>query len=294
MTSVLDRTGASGAPVLMPCGLYEWQRIVRRVVMPQQHKLVALLLSTWADPDGTRVRPGLALLAGAIGRSERTAADVVRSLCQDWGLLEQTERGGGRGRSGRTATYRLTLPVDLLDRHVLLGPDGIADPPEAQASGQSSDPPEIQASGQSDPEPVDNPIDRKSKASGQSPVDNSIDRKYDTVTDELTGSFQRLTGSSAFPTTTHITNHQQTNPPPELPTQPPTARDTTADDTDPPPSLLANHRLTLDEIIPISRPPKPQLGPRCRHGLPAGTTPGGQPLCGLCRRNLPATPQEPP
>jgi hypothetical protein len=220
LTHVLDLPRDA---VLMPIGRFEWERLVRRIVMPPQHKLVALLLATWADADGSRVRPGLELLAAAIGRSERTAANALRSLCRDWGLLEQMTRGGGRGRSGRAADYRLTIPTDLLDRHVLLGPNGLPERPEAQVSSQSVDSPVDNSGDGTDP--------LETLASAQSNGRAPDDHEIGDAPDRLTGSFQRLTGSPAFPTTNHITNHPQTTQPSELHTQPPEGSESSVDNS---------------------------------------------------------------
>lgn len=281
MTQTLDRPRDA---VLMPIGRYEWERLVRRIVMPQGHKLVALLLATWADPDGSRVRPGTELVAASIGRSERTAAAVIRSLCRDWGLLEQVERGGGRGGSGKTARYRLTIPTDLLDRHVLLDPNGRPDSPATQASGHSEDSQEPQASGQSPDLPVDNSDSPEVQASTQSNGHRPIDRQNGAVPQRLTGSFQRLTGSSALPTTTHLTNHPKRPTSSGLPTQP-QQRDEPVDNPERSPP-----GLTLDELLPLARQPKPPPEPKCTpHGLAAGNRSDGRPRCPLCRRQ----PQEP-
>lgn len=295
MIQTLDRPRDA---VLMPIGRYEWERLVRRLVMPEVHKLVALLMSTWADPDGTRVRPGMPLLAAARGKSERSTSNIVRSLANHWGLIEQVSRGGGRGGRGKTAEWRLTIPTDLLDRHVLLGPDGLPDSPEPQASGHSEVSSEVLASGQSEPDdesseaqrsdgtdahPVDNSDSPEVQASTQSNGHAPIDRQNGAVPKRLTGSFQRLTGSSALPTTTHVTNHQTRPTSSGLPTQP-QQRDEPVDNPERSPP-----GLTLDELLPLTHPPKPPPGPKCGHGLAAGTTPDGQPRCPLCRRQ----PREP-
>jgi hypothetical protein len=300
MTQFLDRPSAT----LMPIGRYEWERLVRRIVMPERHKLVALLLSTWADPDGSRVRPGMPLLAAARGKSERSTSNIVRSLAHYWGLIEQVSRGGGRGGRGKTAEWRLTMPTDLLDRHVLLGPDGLPDSSEPQASGHSEVSSEVLASGQSEPDDVspepqasghcgqllstggDNSFSSEPQASTQSNGHRTIHRKPGVpMKTSFTGSSQRLIGSSALPTTTHVTNHQQTTTPPELPTQPSPERDEPVDNPERSPP-----GLTLDELLPLAHPPKPPPGPKCGHGLAAGTTPDGQPRCPLCRRQPPQEP----
>lgn len=306
MTQVLDPP----AGTLMPIGRYEWERLVRRIVMPPQHKLVALLLATWADPDGSRVRPGTTLLASAMGRSEHTASNVMRSLGRDWGLIEQTSRGGGRGGYGKTATYRLTIPPDLLDRHTVLDPDG-RDSSEVQGSGQSGVSPEVQGSdetetpnespehqgsAQSSSTTVDNSVSSEVLASGQSNGHAPIDRKSDAVTDRLTGSFRRLIGSSALPTTTHVTKPPKTTNTSvtyELDHRPRDAEPTSRIDLGGAGGELTP-RLTLDEILPLARPSGSDEppGPKCdRHPLMAGgVRDDGQAACPLCRR----LPQEPP
>lgn len=302
MTQVLDHP----ARTLMPLGRYEWERLLRRIVMPPQHKLVALLLATWADPDGSRVRPGTALLAASMGRSQHTASNVMRSLRREWGLIEQVSRGGGRGGNGKTATYRLTIPTDLLDRYVLLDPDGRdssatqgSGQPEVSAEVQGSDgyecddeSPDVQGSDQSPCTPVDNSVPSEVLPSGQSNGHAPIDRKSDAVTDRLTGSSRRLTGSSALATTTHVTNHLKTTNTAvthELDHRPREPEPTSPSDLGGGVGEVPGQRPTLDDLLPLSKSPKPALGPKCAHGLSAALADDGTPRCPHCRRGLPAT-----
>lgn len=105
---------------LHPCGRFEWERVIRRIRRGMTRDLVflALLLATYADPDGTRVRPGPATVAEILGCSERTARRLIAALV-DLGLLELVRRGSGGGRAGKrkpmASEYRLTLPSDLLE-----------------------------------------------------------------------------------------------------------------------------------------------------------------------------------
>lgn len=268
MTQTLERPGAT----LMPIGRYEWERLVRRIVMPAQHKLVALLLATWADPDGSRVRPGLELVAAAMGASEHTARRSVRALAGDWGLIDLVARGGGRGGKGRTAEYRLTIPTDLLDRVTLLGPDGLPDSPANIVDGQSEPPnesPSIHVDAQSEAVPVDSSESAATQMDGQTVESGSIDRPNNGVTEGLTVQISRLTGHPAWPTTTHVTKPPKaTNTPTELPTQPPTARE----------------------------PPNPERSSaaKCeRHpAMLGGTDSRGRPRCVVCRQRT--NPGRPP
>ncbi|MPZ66193.1 MAG: hypothetical protein GEU83_11990 [Pseudonocardiaceae bacterium] len=100
---------------------FEWERIVRRIVLPLPVKCLALVLATYADPDGSRVRPGVPVLADVTGQSQRTINRQLSSL-RRMQLIEMTRRGGGRGAKGKASEYQLTIPADLLDTRTLLSP----------------------------------------------------------------------------------------------------------------------------------------------------------------------------
>lgn len=106
-------------PVLKPIGRFEWERIIRRLTIPSQQKYLALVLATYADPDGSRVRPGVKRLARVMSLTERT---VVRSLnpLRELGLLERTKKGNRYAEE--SDEYRLTVPLNLLDLP-MLSPD---------------------------------------------------------------------------------------------------------------------------------------------------------------------------
>lgn len=268
-----------------PCGRYEWERLVRRIVMPQNLKLLALVLATYADPDGTRVRPGTPVLAAVTDSGERTVRRLLTILREDLGLIEMVARGGGRGRSKRTAVYRLTVPTDLLDRVSLLSPDDRADDspaikvaaqsdesPATQEAGQSkesavdnSETPAAQVAGQSDPQRVDSPQTPATQAADE----NEFHRPNDGVSERLTGQIDQLTGHSAGRTTTHI--HQPPRPAdyPE-PAQPQTAHDE-------PEASQTDHGESSE---PRAAPP----AERCDHGLVRRKRADGSAACALCRR----------
>jgi hypothetical protein len=184
---------------LMPIGRYEWERLVRRIVMPKPHKLLAFVLATYADSDGTRVRPGNDVLADVTGDSEKNVRRILGAL-RELGLLSLVSRGGGRGGRGKASQYRLTIPDDLLDRVTLLDADDRKSP-------------DIWMSGQSDLHPVDNANGANYSPDTQMSAEKSIDR-----------TFSSIDRTSRCPTTTHVTNHQKTTTPTEHPTQPQTVR----------------------------------------------------------------------
>jgi hypothetical protein len=109
-----------------PLGRFEWERLMRRaIIKPHSVKLLGLLMATYANSDGTRIRPGQRRLANVMGTSISTVERGQRVL-ESLGFVEMTYKGhsAGRGRSGGYASeYRLTVPSDLLDRIPMLDPD---------------------------------------------------------------------------------------------------------------------------------------------------------------------------
>ena len=71
-------------------------------------RAVGYALATFADCDGTSVRPGIARLMVAASLSERSAFRAAVWLCRA-GWIEQTTASA----RGRAAEYRLTLPPDV-------------------------------------------------------------------------------------------------------------------------------------------------------------------------------------
>jgi hypothetical protein len=100
---------------LQPLGRFAWERVVKRCKMPRSTKLVAFTLATFADRDGSNVRPGEEQLAADLdGMSERQVRRHMARLRDDYRLIERVSRGGSRSRF--PDVYRLVLPDDLADR----------------------------------------------------------------------------------------------------------------------------------------------------------------------------------
>lgn len=264
-----------------PAERFEWERIVRRIVMPANTKLLALVLATYADQDGTRVRPGNPVLAAVTGQGVATVGRQLRQLRDEYGLLEQTRRGGGRGGTKRASEHRLTIPVDLLDRVELLTPsdepDRMRDHLAIVQSGPSpvdnSDSEITQVIAQSEPVPVDNSA-LNDPPSDLSIVDgNDFHRSNRPVSERLSDQIERLSDhlGDRLPPTRPTTQDHPTTPDPA---QPPTAR------TD---GSQEDHGDQEDE-----QPPAAPL--RCDHGLPRRRRRDGKPTCALCRRDAPRSP----
>ena len=90
-----------------------WIIIVRRARLHATTKLVALMLASYADPDGTSIYPGAARLTIQTGLSYRTIQREIAHL-RSVGLIEQLPRKGLR--RGWSAPYRLILHDDLLEK----------------------------------------------------------------------------------------------------------------------------------------------------------------------------------
>jgi hypothetical protein len=186
---------------LEPAGRFDWERLVRRAQLPKPLKFLALVMATYADPDGSRVRPGLPVLSAVTGDSERHVSRLLTALV-DSGLLEQVARGGGRGNRGRASVYRLTIPADLFDRMLLLSPEDLpADSEDIQVSGESC--------GQPVDEPVDNSVSPDIQVSAESGSENDFHQTSGTTSERLTGHLGSIDRTSGCPPTNHIHQPQQ-------------------------------------------------------------------------------------
>ena len=103
-------------------GRYEWERIVRRCVLPKHVKTTAAYLAQYADRDGSRVYPGVARLSVVSGMSERSTRDALGVL-RELDLITRTRKGSSLGRQAMTDEHKLTRPVDLERRIHMLDPD---------------------------------------------------------------------------------------------------------------------------------------------------------------------------
>lgn len=101
---------------------YEWERWLRRCILPSSTKLVGFVMATYAARDGSRIFPGVARLAATTGLSERTVRTALGNL-RDVGLIERVYPGGRRGVMNFTDVHRLAIPADLLQRVETLDPD---------------------------------------------------------------------------------------------------------------------------------------------------------------------------
>lgn len=89
-----------------------WINVVRRSRLPATTKLIALLMASYADPDGTNIYPGVARLAIQSGHGYRTVQREQARL-RAMGFVQSMPRRGLR--RGWSTPYRLILAADLLE-----------------------------------------------------------------------------------------------------------------------------------------------------------------------------------
>lgn len=122
---------------------FEWERVLRRVTcLNPSQKLVATMLASYGNLDGSRVRPGTDRLINVTGLGRRTVLQAL-SLLRQLGLVERVF-AASRAGTGQVDEYRLTLPSDLIDRVSMLDPNErkqVSESAPAQVSGSAPGPP---------------------------------------------------------------------------------------------------------------------------------------------------------
>jgi hypothetical protein len=99
--------------------LHEWLSVVRRARLGRTVKAVALMLSTYANVDGTKVYPGIARLAVECELSAKAVKGALAAL-REQGLIEVVRAAR---KAGEHNEYRLILAEDILERIDVPPPD---------------------------------------------------------------------------------------------------------------------------------------------------------------------------
>ncbi|MGH3942641.1 MAG: hypothetical protein ACRDTG_29260 [Pseudonocardiaceae bacterium] len=101
---------------------FDWERQLRSAALAPHHRFTALVLATYAGPDGAGARPGEANLAQATGKTPRTVRrhlDALRST----GWVARVCRGSSRGTRGAADVYQLTIPITVQRTSTGIGDD---------------------------------------------------------------------------------------------------------------------------------------------------------------------------
>ncbi|MET0492901.1 MAG: hypothetical protein ABW000_07185 [Actinoplanes sp.] len=245
--------------------------------MTDKEKLAALVISSYADTDGTGIHCGVARLATDLDASYSTARRYLAWM-RTVGLIELVREGNARRK--RSDEYRLTLGPDILEHIDVLDPDrykalvdGLRDANRVAQKGRRER--NQRSPGVSADDGVDN-ADQRSPHMSAEEADESTDQRSPQVNAE--------SGISA-----HLEADQRSplneRPPPLCTSPASTTSPTTAEDdlrtavtvpgaTDPnPPASTA------------ARPPTPPKR-KCSHGFAFRQRPDGTAACALCRRGL--------
>ncbi|WP_027934553.1 helix-turn-helix domain-containing protein [Amycolatopsis thermoflava] len=231
--------------------IFAWERILLAARLPPTTKLVAFTLRTHADPDGTRVRPGLARLCVLTELSYATVRRARRQLV-DVGLLALHKRGNRR--LGKADEYRLILAEDVLERVEWLNPSQIDEAAEAIAAARAEAEAARRAKKQGSPS-TPKPSDQDSHTTPGNPdqgseatPDGSDQGSPASGKTAIRAHRKPPSGVASEPPPNQVTKPQNRPAPTHLPAQPQTARE------------------------------------KCPHGIRTGTRGDGTLACALCRR----------
>jgi hypothetical protein len=107
----------------MAVGPREWMNVWVRVIAPPSVKLVGAMAAHFADyGDGSDIHPGNAVLATICGGMSNKTVITALAQIRDWGLIWRCQEGRKQGRRKLADVYRLTIPVDALERIPMLDP----------------------------------------------------------------------------------------------------------------------------------------------------------------------------
>lgn len=157
----------------------EWLHYIARLKMPAGRKAVAVMLASFADVDGSNVRPAMAKLGAMAGLSEGKARAHVQAL-EALGWVVTKIPGGGRHNP---TVYRLTRPADIStvvfaldpDMRLIAGGAGYAALPAETLPETEGNPAADDAAAQTETlaETDGNRPETLSESEGFEPVDNS-------------------------------------------------------------------------------------------------------------------------
>lgn len=102
-----------------PIERFMWERIIRQSGLPPLTKLVAFVMATYGEKDGSKIHPGDQRLAADCGVTDRAIRNHRRTL-EDRGYITRTHGHG----DGKAAEYQLTFPSDFYHQPGSRNPSG--------------------------------------------------------------------------------------------------------------------------------------------------------------------------
>lgn len=106
---------------------FDWERTIRRIVMPKHlraTKLVALMIATYADADGSSIYPSIERLADVSQLGRSTVHACLKWLREDAWLIHRHQHGVNKGGRKLADVYQLCRPSDWETRFTLLAENG--------------------------------------------------------------------------------------------------------------------------------------------------------------------------
>lgn len=106
---------------------FDWERTVRRIVMPKElraTKLVALMMATYADADGSSIYPSIERLADVSQLGRSTVHACLKWLREEAELIHRHQHGVNKGGRKLADVYQLCRPSDWETRFKLLAENG--------------------------------------------------------------------------------------------------------------------------------------------------------------------------
>lgn len=242
-----------------------WNAVVRRARIGRERKAAALVVSSYARADGTRIHCGVARLAVDLEVSYSTAKRNLAWL-RKVGLIELVRAGNRRRKL--SDEYRLILGPDVLESIEVLNPaehNRLTDEYRETNRGRNPRPSGVDC-GSSRVTP-DEPVDNSDCGSPQVTPDPSAVADY-------CGS-SRVTPKTSFAGQTEVfCGSPMSEPPSRLCISPKDLSPrTTTDDGDLGAQLTPGGTTSINTDAPS----------RCVHGLGAAARPDGRPACALCR-----------
>lgn len=105
------RTAMPAGPPARRVDRFEWERALRDdPTLKERPHHVALVLATYANPDGTSVRPGIKTVAHDARMALSTARAHIKTL-RDLGWLKRVRYGSSGGGVNDADEHHLTVPV---------------------------------------------------------------------------------------------------------------------------------------------------------------------------------------
>ncbi|AGL19515.1 winged helix-turn-helix domain-containing protein [Actinoplanes sp. N902-109] len=249
----------------------QWNALIRRARLDDRQKLAALVMSSYADADGTNIHCGVVRLSVDLQCSYSTAQRYLRWL-RAVGLVELV-RAGNRRRKW-SDEYRLILGPDVLEHLDVLDPGRYDELCNATREDRRRTSGGNQASTKVTSDSQASGVTQDDASSASSGVTQDDAHSIEPVTDMA--SPQMTPDEADQASNDDPSGVTQDDAPPSLTTSPERSTSPTTVDGD----LRTAVTVTREDGSEMKTICPAKCGP---HKLAGGTRPDGRPACPLCR-----------